>query len=291
MFHNILLTDLPSKLTMDARNTAKLFFSSVACENADLVSNDLLPVIVSRYATQSEVDFYKAKAVELGCTIEVHPISDDENVFMRFERDIQYEEQKDIRKLSMNDIQMDLNDGVNLLSLFDKSRRAFNNASQIISAYMSGYNKMLRSTVIRRNKDFSKMNIVFFVLSIVVGIVSFAFIKNYVESIFLSLIMSVLSAAITECIFDISLSIYEKRRSKKMLDKIAKKYFNITEQISLINREKNFYFHEVENMVDTMMPRKVLLSLSPSKRTVEHANFVLKNISDGKTLKQIVEYL
>lgn len=291
MFFNVLLTELPSSITKDRKNAAKSFFASVACENADMVSMELFPVIISRYATQSEVDLYLSKANELGCVLSVQPISDSDDVFMRFENDIGLVEQKDIRKMGLDEIHRDLNDGVNTLYKFKRAKEGFLSISNKISQYATDYNNLFKITRPRSNTNHTKLNAFLAVISIIVGLIFGIFLYIAIDKLFIAILSGLLLAVLLEGILDLIVSAYKNSQVKKNTLMFEQKYHNLSEQIALLNSEKNHYFHEVEHMVDTMMSKNVLLSMNPSRRTIENANIILKDISDGQTLKHILSYL
>lgn len=269
MLYDIYLNALPQG--EEENKEVAMLIAKLAQENADYVLNRTFPVIICRYATAEEKDFYLDFAKKHN--LDMVAKATKETVFESFDTEIKRNEQEDTHLLNKPTIKEKLLSGLEMLKQEEEHLESFSRGSE-----------MIRSAILKRKEMLTS--------------------KFKPTSIYLSfLIWAVFTGAlvllsvaewlmISGCTF-IGLMGFSLIGDYWIYRKQLKEYFSEEGERSfwdtLINSncEKNVAIHAVEDFVDTLDARKRLTVLPVAKRNIDAIESILDQI-DVLSLNEIL---
>lgn len=264
MFYDIYLNELPKD---DPENKIRTLFARLSCENADYVLKGLCPVIICRYATSEERDFYLSFAKKYNLNMVSKPIR--ETVFESFDLEIKRNEQDDTHLMNRLTIKEKLKSGLEFLEEIESNESEFTNASDNILSAIRKRNEMLTA-------KFSPKSI--YLTFLIWILFAFGMSLFYAQST-IDFLFSI------GCSFVLLMSLsllgdYLVYRNE------LRTYFSKSGEDSfwtvLIenNSVKNKSIHTVEDYVDTLTARSKLTVLPVSKRDAESIGLLLQKFDD-----------
>lgn len=264
MFYDIYLNELPKD---DPENKIRILFARLSCENADYVLKGLCPVIICRYATSEERDFYLSFAKKYNLNMVSKPIR--ETVFESFDLEIKRNEQDDTHLMNRLTIKEKLKSGLEFLEEIEANESEFTNASDNILSAIRKRNEMLSA-------KFSPKSI--YLTFLIWILFAFGMSLFYAQST-IDFLFSI------GCSFVLLMSLsllgdYLVYRNE------LRTYFSKSGEDSfwtvLIenNSVKNKSIHTVEDYVDTLTARSKLTVLPVSKRDAESIGLLLQKFDD-----------
>ena len=269
MLYDIYLNDWPYEDKFD--HDLIDLIAKLSQENADFVRNRTFPVIICRYATSEEKEFYLDFAKKHNLDMTAKAVK--ENVFESFDAEIKRIEQEDTHLLNKPTIKEKLIFGVEMLENREEQEESFMNGSEnILSA-------------IRKRKEMLEMK-----FKPTSPYLSFAI------WVFFTFVLALISVndwvLISGCTF-IGLMTFAIIGDYWMYRKQIKEYFSAKgEKLfwdTLIenNMAKNVAIHAIEDMVDTLDARKRLTVLPVDKRNIDAIQSILDQI-DRLSLNEIL---
>lgn len=274
MFYDIYLNEPPKK---DPENKIRLLISKLSCENADYVLKGPYPVIICRYATTEERDFYLSFAEKHELNMTSKPLR--ETVFESFDLEIKRNEQDDTHLMNRPTIKEKLELGLEFLMEEKSNESDFLNASDNILSAVRKRKEMLEL-------KFKPTSIYISFLMWLIFACGTALLYNQLT---LGWLFMVSCAFVT--LMSISLCGDYLLHRKQLRD-----YFSESGEESfwmlLIenNTVKNQSIHNVENCIDTLTARSKLTVLPVAKRNTESIEDLLQKF-DSLSLNEILAEL
>lgn len=274
MLYDIYLNE---PLKENADNKIRTLLAKLSCENADYLLSGLYPVIICRYATEEEKDFYLSFAKWNDLDITSKQIK--ESVFESFDLEIKRNEQEDTHLMNKPTIKEKLELGLAFLQDKEENESIFLNASDnILSA-------------IRKRKEM--MTLKFKPSSIYMTFLLWMIFSCGIVLLFDLLLMDLLFICSCAFITLISISLcgdywIYKRTLQNYFSESGEKMFWDTLEIN--NKAKNDAIHSVEDKVDNLSARSKLTVLPVSKRDVNSIEELLEKF-DELTLNEILATL
>ena len=271
MFYDIYLRGISDQTKYNPASIELL--ARLSQENAGYVLQKQFPVIVCRYATVEEKNFYIEFGQKHG--LDIYGKKVDETVFDAFNSEIKRNEQMDSHLMPKPVIKELLQSGAEVLRSKEKHKEKFFSASEMIRSMIQKQTEM--STA-----KFSPKSIY----------VSFIMWLLFASMLFLMAVENCLLIAGCAFIGIMGLSIlgdyivYQKEIGKYFSSESEQQFWD-----TLIsnNATKNLSIHAVEDFVDTLTARKCLTVLPASKRELEEVETLLEKIDELSTAELLEE--
>lgn len=274
MFYDIYLNEPPQK---DTDGKIRILISKLSCENADYVLKGPYPVIICRYATIEEKDFYLSFAEKNELNMTSKQIK--ETVFESFDLEIKRNEQDDTHLMNKPTIKEKLETGLEFLTEKESNESDFSNASYNILSAVRKHKEML-------GLKFKPTSIYISFLMWLIFACGTALLYNQLTMDWLFMV---------SCAF-VTLMIISLCGDYLLYKKQLRNYFSESAENSfwmlLIenNTVKNQSIHNVESCIDTLTARTKLTVLPVAKRNAESIEDLLQKF-DSLSLNEILAEL
>lgn len=272
MYYNIVLNSLGPKTDPKGLRIIK----KLSCENIDLIESGTYPVIICRYATKEEKDFYEQIKQEYDFDLVFKPIKSSEDVFEVFNIELKQGEQEDIHLKERAEIISRLQDGLDVLENKQECSESFAKASQSIVSKIKEREEGIKSKL--QLKSMWLGLIASLVIVVCLFVLPFFTLSN---KILFSLIMA--------SVLMVGTFLYDFINYKK-----RKEYYNSVEcylqlinDLTALNYSKNIAIHRIENMIDTLQVRRCLTILPTQERELSIVKDYLKQLLTLKSINEI----
>lgn len=269
MFYDIYLDEKPASNT-DTYGKLMHRLSELAQENAQYLVSDHYPIIICRYATKEERQFYTEFANQNSLKISFRPIK--QTVFDEFEQELVRNEQLEVHLMDRISIAENIQNGFKTLNKKEKMQTDFEDASSNIQNVLRYRSAMLSAKF--------KPVVIYptFLIWALFTLVLLCIHENWLLISCCSFILAMSCAIIGDYL---------------SFRKSIKTYFSGTEQekfwqtLASSNKVKNESIHAVANWVDSLQARNLLLVLPVGKRNVDFISTILDGI-DTLSQKEIL---
>ena len=265
-YFDIYLTDIPKNENQSQEDRDFLFtqIKRLAKDNEDLIDKGIYPVIICRYATEEESEFYKEFAALNNFTVQAKPIKS--SVFDRFVEETKILEQEDSHLMSPSTIKEKLNYGLEVLQEYESSVAQFESSSDMILSKVRERKEMQVAKFVPSSCFLSFIIWACFALVFFLS-KGFNLDSAFVVSLFFFGIMG--ATVIGDFV------LFKKRLAAYFSPQGEADFWAVIEQM---NESKNSAIHTVENMIDSLQARNCLTVLNVGKRNIETIEDVLDRI-------------
>ena len=282
MFYNIFLERLPNikQIGQEQWIECKSILKKLACENYDLIESQTFPAIICRYATETELEFYKALETKYQFKIMISKVNKQENVFDLFDEDLIKNEQEEIHMMNKIQVEQKIKSGAKILADKETAQNEFLQVSKTIKEQIEKFEKEV-------NLKFSFKSGVGIILTCSF-FAMMAFIIHLFKPSFLNL-TAMIVFAVLQFVFGVSTCLLFDFVHYKKLKNIytSKDHFsNFINYLHEQNKYKNKQIHMVEDFVDSLTARNSLNVLPTSKRNLNDCNLILKELKT-KSINQV----
>ena len=271
MLYNIVLNNINSS------DEAGLdLLKQLACENADLIISKTFPVIICRYATKKDAQFYKELAEMYGWVLSFKEVEPQDDVLTVFNEELIQKEQMDTHLLSKIEILESLEKGLAIyeekLDMEDSIRESKSASTELIKDYY--YNKTLK---FQPTLIFS-MFVVWIMISALLCMS--ALYTWETKIVIISCIFCVIMPA--TLIFE-----YIEYRKRKKHYNSNEYLHSIVQSLSEIYQTRNNAIHRVGNLIDSLAVRNSLTLLPFDKRDPSSVKNYITELQTDKSIEEI----